>query len=104
VGTWPVSVCCVSAAGLWTSAAASVLMIVAAGVLGGAGARFISRAMFRCARIAARHLRSIEPDHGNAPIGGNHRNESALGLSTVRVRDNRFAPRPAAVARNGQIH
>src|SRR5262249_25732132 len=87
-----------------TIAAASVLMIVADGVLGGAGARFISRAVFRCARIAARHLRSIEPDYGNAPIGWNHRNESTLVRSSIPVRDNRLAPRLAAVARNGQIH
>src|SRR5262249_59116904 len=78
-----VSGCSVMAAGVLTIAAASVLMIVAAGVLGGAGARFFSRAVFRRARIAARHLGSIEPDYGNAPIGGNHRNESALGRSSI---------------------
>src|SRR5262245_14497719 len=49
-------------------------------------------------------IRTRGADYANAPIGGNHRNESALGLSTVPVWDNRFAPRPTAVTRNGQIH
>src|SRR5215510_10991996 len=92
------------AAGVLMIVIASVLMIVIAGVLGGAGARFFSRAVSRRARIAARHLAPVEPDYGNASIGGNHRNESALGLSSILMRDNRLAPRPAAVARNGQIH
>src|SRR5262245_20617673 len=83
---------------------ASVLMIVIAGVLEGSGARFFSRAMSRRVRIAARHLAPVEPDYGNTSIGGNHRNESARGRSSIPVRDNHIAPRPAAVTRNGQIH
>ena len=76
---------------------ADVLMIVFAGVLGCAGARFFIRTVSRFAMIAARHLSSVKPDYGNASIDRNHRNESARGLSSITVRDNCFSPRPAAV-------
>jgi hypothetical protein len=84
--------------------AAGVLMTFAAGVLMGAGARFFNRVVPRCAMIAARLLASVKPDYGYATISGNHRCESALGLSSIPMRDNCFAPRPAAIARDGQIH
>ena len=76
---------------------AGVLMIVFAGVLGCAGARFFIRAVSRFAMIVARHLSSVKPDYGNASTGGTHRNKSARGLSSLTVRDNCFSPRPAAV-------
>src|SRR5262249_4070487 len=84
--------------------AAGMLMIAADCGLGGAGTRFFTRAVLRRATIAARHLPSVEPDYGNASTGGNYRDESARGLSSITMRDNCLSPRLAAVSRNGQIH
>src|SRR5262249_61710596 len=84
--------------------AAGMLMIAADCGLGGAGTRFFTRAVLRRATIAARHLPSVEPDYGNASTGGNYRDESARGLSSITMRDNFLSPRLAAVPRKGKNH